>query len=76
MFHGVSTSTAAVKLMDENYVCDSIVDAIRKNERLVMLPPHTVLFYILKGLLPDECLDRFVQFFGLSNAMDTFVGRK
>lgn len=40
---------ATVKLLDENYVCDSIVDAIRKNKRFVMLPPHTILFYILKG---------------------------
>jgi len=76
MFHGVSSSTATVKLLDENYVCDSIVDAIRRNKRLVMLPPHTILFYILKGLLPDECVDRFIEFFGLSNAMETFVGRK
>jgi hypothetical protein len=64
MFHGVSSSyeilelvffpsfnfrSATAKLLDENYVCDSIVDAIRKNKRLVMLPPHTILFYILKG---------------------------
>ncbi len=27
-------------------------------------------------LLPDECVDRFLEFFGLSNAMETFVGRK
>ncbi|CAF0837210.1 unnamed protein product [Rotaria sp. Silwood1] len=76
MFHGVRASAASVEVLDENYVCDSIVDAIRKNKRLVMLPPHTTLFYILKGLLPDECLDRFMNFFGLSTAMDTFVGRK
>ncbi len=30
----------------------------------------------LFSLLPDECVDRFIKFFGLSNAMDTFVGRK
>jgi len=41
--------SATAKLLDENYVCDSIVDAIRTNKRLVMLPPHTILFYILKG---------------------------
>ncbi len=41
--------TAAVKLLDENYVCDAIVDAIRTNKGRVMLPPHTVLFYMLKG---------------------------
>jgi hypothetical protein len=45
----INFRTAAVKLLDENYVCDAIVDAIRKNQRFVMLPPHTVLFYILKG---------------------------
>jgi hypothetical protein len=39
----------AVKLLDENYVCDKIVDSIRRNKRFVMLPPHTILFYILKG---------------------------
>lgn len=76
MFHGVSSSTQTVKLLDENYVCDSIVDAIRRNQRFVMLPPHTTLFYVLKGLLPDECVDRFMAFFGLGNAMETFVGRK
>ncbi len=40
---------SAIKLLDENYVCDQIVDSIRTNKRLVMLPPHTNLFYILKG---------------------------
>lgn len=41
--------TASVELLDENYVCDSIVKAIRENKRFVMLPPHTTLFYVLKG---------------------------
>ncbi|CAF0968960.1 unnamed protein product [Rotaria sordida] len=76
MFQGVSTSATCVRVLNENYVCDSIVNAIRRNKRFIMLPPHTTLFYILKGLTPDECLDRFMRFFGLSNAMDTFVGRK
>lgn len=40
---------AAVQLLDENYVCDQIVDGVRNNTRMVMLPPHTVLFYMLKG---------------------------
>jgi len=48
-FPSFNFRSATVKLLDENYVCDSIVDAIRKNKRLVMLPPHTILFYILKG---------------------------
>ncbi|CAF4351445.1 unnamed protein product [Rotaria socialis] len=76
MFHGVSGTATSVSLLDENYVCDSIVEAIRKNKHFVMLPPSTTLFYILKGLLPNECTGRFLRFFGLSNAMDTFVGRK
>jgi hypothetical protein len=33
-----------------------------------------ILFFF--RLLPDECVDRFIEFFGLSNAMETFVGRK
>ena len=41
--------TSAVQLLDENYVCDQIVDGIRNNKRMIMLPPHTVLFYMLKG---------------------------
>jgi len=41
--------TETAKLLDENYVCDEIIDAIRRNKSLVMLPPHTILFYILKG---------------------------
>ncbi|CAF4232601.1 unnamed protein product, partial [Adineta steineri] len=67
---------AVVPLLDENYVCDSIVDGIRRNKRMIILPPHNVLFYMLKGLLSDECADRFIEFTGAAKAMDTFVGQK
>jgi len=76
MFQGVSTSSATVAILDEKYVCDAIVDAILRNKRFVMLPPHSFTFYMLKGLMTDECMDRLPKFFGLANSMDTFVGRK
>lgn len=44
-----SKSKAAVEILDPNYVCDAIVHALRTNQRMVMLPPHTYLFYMLKG---------------------------
>ncbi|CAF0756498.1 unnamed protein product [Didymodactylos carnosus] len=75
MFEGIKTAEVA-PLLNENDVCDEIINAVRKDEYMLLLPKTLILSVVLTGISPTaatlECQDRL----GLSHSMDTFRGRQ
>ncbi len=75
MFHGVkSRSSWLLPILKEESVAEKIVRAILADRPRLVMPwlPSTVP---LLRILPVRVFDAIVDLLGVSNAMDTFVGR-
>jgi len=75
MFAGIKTSKS-MPLLNDNDVCREIVNAILTNKRFLILPKKSTLLYMIKGMVPDEAVGKLQDFFGVTNCMNTFVGRQ
>uniref|UniRef100_A0A6B2LBN0 Short-chain dehydrogenase/reductase 3 n=1 Tax=Arcella intermedia TaxID=1963864 RepID=A0A6B2LBN0_9EUKA len=74
MFKGVRSRL--IPILDEQYVADSIVNAVRENEEFLGLP--SLVHYgsmLLNAILPVPILDFCYKLSGMSSTMDQFVGR-
>jgi all-trans-retinol dehydrogenase (NAD+) len=75
MFAGVkSRFPRLLPILDEEKVARRILDAIRRNERRLLMPPLVRLLPALR-LLPPFMFDRIIDLFGINSAMDDFRGR-
>jgi len=78
MFKGAKTRFPwLLPILEEKYVADQIVDAIRENRPFLALP--AVVHYTLllgKAILPVGIFDWVVDFLGANHSMDDFVGRE
>ncbi|OMJ76213.1 hypothetical protein SteCoe_24470 [Stentor coeruleus] len=76
MFDGVSTKfTFLLPMLKEEYVSEQIVEAIRYNVPIIMMPRIMYLAIFLKGLLPTCAIDIIGEILGLQESMETFKGR-
>jgi len=77
MFTGVQSDNPLLKMLDEDYVVTEIINAIRENREILVLPPvlHYSIF-ILNAIFPTSWNDKLAEVLGTSASMDTFVGRK
>jgi len=75
MFQGVKSPI--IPILKEDYVADSIVNAIRENREFLGLPwlVHYLLMP-LAALSPVWFSDLIHDLFGISSTMDNFVGRE
>ncbi len=76
MFRGVKTRFPwLLPILDEEYVAERIVRAIRRNRRRLLMPRAVHLVPALR-VLPLRWFDAIVGFLGINRSMDHFVGRK
>lgn len=74
MFEGVKTSVL-FPLLKSNKVCDTIIEAIRQNQQMVLLPKVLRLGLFLKSIASTSAQVAAQGSIGLHNSMTTFVGR-
>ena len=75
MFAGVQTRfPSLLPILDPERVTDQIVDAIRRDQRRLILP-WTVRTTWLGRLLPIDVFDSIMEFLGVNRSMDEFTGR-
>jgi len=76
MFEGVKSAFPLLQILDEEYVCQSIVDAVRENNPFLGLPWLIHYSHLLIALLPTTWSDKLLMQIGVASSMDSFVGRK
>lgn len=74
MFDGVKVGL--MPMLEKQETVLKIVDAILRNQYLLMMPKVTYVFAALKNILPTKCLRVMSKFTGVNATMDEFVGRK
>lgn len=75
MFRGVRTRfSRLLPILDEVYVADRIVDAVKRGRRQLLLPPLVGIVPLLR-ILPVAAFDWIVTFLGVNASMDDFKGR-
>lgn len=75
MFTGVrSRFPRLLPILKEEHVADRVIQAIRRDERRVIMPPLVRLLPAAR-LLPLPLFDRLVHLLGVNVSMDEFVGR-
>jgi all-trans-retinol dehydrogenase (NAD+) len=75
MFRGVRTRFSwLLPILDEAYVADRIVDAVKRGRRRLLLPPLVGMVPLLR-ILPVGLFDWIVTFLGVNASMDDFKGR-
>lgn len=77
MFAGVKTRPRLMlPLLKENYVVEKTIKAIQRDTPELRLPPAIHLTPLLRAVLPVPIFDRVMDFFGVNDSMEEFVGRK
>jgi len=75
MFEGIKSTF--IPILDENYVANEIVNAVRENREFLGLP--SLIHYgapLLTGILPVGVADFLYRLTRLTSTMDQFVGRE
>jgi len=76
LFEGVKTRfSLLLPILKQDYVAKRILGAILKGKKRLVLPLFVYLVWVLR-LFPVGFLDVMADFFGISNTMDDFTGRK
>jgi all-trans-retinol dehydrogenase (NAD+) len=76
MFQGVKTRFSfLLPILNPEYAAKRICKAIIKNKKRLIMPRFVYAVYLIR-LLPVGAFDFISDFFGISNSMDDFTGRK
>lgn len=62
-------------VLTPQYAASKIVDAIEKNQTLLMMPRGAYFSTALQHILPEKAVDLLLNFLGVDVAMNTFIGR-
>jgi all-trans-retinol dehydrogenase (NAD+) len=77
MFEGVKTKVPwLLPILDEKWVANEIITAVRRNYSHLYLPRVIRLNYLARFLLPTELFDWFAELLGVNETMDDFKGRQ
>jgi all-trans-retinol dehydrogenase (NAD+) len=77
MFEGVKTKmTWLLPILDEKWVANEIIKAVRRNYAHLYLPRTVKLPYLFRFLFPTEVFDWICEFVGINETMDDFKGRQ
>ncbi|KAL9970363.1 hypothetical protein ACROYT_G022721 [Oculina patagonica] len=63
-------------VLTPQYAASKIVDAIEKNQTVLMMPRGAYLANAAQHLLPEKATDLLLTFLGADKAMNTFTGRQ
>lgn len=75
MFAGVRTRFPhLLPILREDAVARAVLDAIARGRRQLIMPPFVRMLPLVR-MLPATAFDRVVDFFGVNETMDRFIGR-
>jgi len=75
MFTGANIKWAwALPLLQPDYVCDRIIEAVLINQEFLMTPRILYFALAFKALAPVKAWKYFARVCGMSSSMDNFVG--
>nr|XP_058954947.1 epidermal retinol dehydrogenase 2-like [Pocillopora verrucosa] len=76
MFDGVKTRfPLLLPILEPNWATDKMVDAILRNQTMLLLPKILTLFLWIKCTVPTPTYHALAEFFGTNACMDDFKGR-
>lgn len=76
MFDGAKTKFQFLApVLEPDYVARKIIEAVKTDQMVLMLPRFVYLFTTAKNLLPAWLLDVLIDFMGATNTMRSFKGR-
>ena len=75
MFDGVK-SNFFMPILDQHWVVWRIITAIRQNEPVVLMPWHSNIYFIGRGIMPTWLGDGIFKVCGALKLMDDFKGRQ
>ncbi|XP_054486180.2 epidermal retinol dehydrogenase 2-like [Agelaius phoeniceus] len=76
MFDGVKSKwPRLLPVLEPEYVAERIIRAVRQNQEVLFIPRIVYIFYFLRSFLPVKATILFLDYFGLSDLMNTFKGR-
>lgn len=77
MFDGVQSRFGWIlPILTPDYVTDKIIDAMLKNQEILMMPRILYPMMVLKNLFPVKAQHAMMEFLGAGNMMTGFVGRQ
>ncbi len=77
MFDGVKTRWPRIlPILEPDYVVDKIIKGIKRNEEMMILPRFGYVTFFCRFFLPINVQDQFLEWFGITDSMDHFKGRK
>ena len=77
MFEGAATRFSWVlPILEEEYASAKIIQAVRENQTMLMMPRFLYLVPFIQAILPTWISDWLSDVLGATNCMDDFVGRR
>ena len=62
-------------ILSTDYVASSVIEGVKENKRIVILPPKFILYVLIKLLFPRQMVFRFLDFCDVNTSMTRFQGR-
>jgi len=76
MFDGVKSKIPwLLPILDEKWVANKIINAIRENEEVIYLPRIVFLSMLIRAIFPVFIYDYLSDLLGVNDTMDDFKGR-
>ncbi|GBG32080.1 Epidermal retinol dehydrogenase 2 [Hondaea fermentalgiana] len=63
---------ALFPILEPDYVADQIINAVKRDQELLVMPAMAYSTTIMQGLLPTAVTDRILEDLGVSSSMDHF----
>eukprot|EP00735_Rhodelphis_limneticus_P000701 TRINITY_DN11221_c0_g1::TRINITY_DN11221_c0_g1_i1::g.604::m.604 TRINITY_DN11221_c0_g1::TRINITY_DN11221_c0_g1_i1::g.604 ORF type:complete len:328 (+),score=86.09,sp/Q7TQA3/RDHE2_MOUSE/47.83/6e-97,adh_short/PF00106.20/6.5e-30,KR/PF08659.5/1e-12,adh_short_C2/PF13561.1/6.1e-09,Polysacc_synt_2/PF02719.10/0.0014,Ldh_1_N/PF00056.18/0.018,Shikimate_DH/PF01488.15/0.029,CbiX/PF01903.12/14,CbiX/PF01903.12/12,Methyltransf_31/PF13847.1/0.21 TRINITY_DN11221_c0_g1_i1:33-986(+) len=76
MFDGCNTRFGAIlPILTPEYVASRVIDAMRINQEVLVLPRFCYLVTLVRFLVPTAAFDEILRILGIPDSMDSFHGR-
>uniref|UniRef100_A0A8C4NG23 Short chain dehydrogenase/reductase family 16C, member 5a n=1 Tax=Eptatretus burgeri TaxID=7764 RepID=A0A8C4NG23_EPTBU len=76
MFDGCKPQSKMFPILDEMFVVKRIMNAVLRNQPIIMIPRFTYFLVYLRSWMPHKVLILLAHYTRLFDVMKTFVGRK
>jgi len=77
MFSGAQSKLPFIlPFLEPEDVADRIVDAVRREQQMLILPGLPRLAFLFRAILPTSCNDVLANLLGVTDCMNSFVGRQ
>ena len=72
MFEGVKTDFPLLPMLDQDWVSNRIITAIRQEEPVLIMPWFASLGITARGILPSWSFDHLMRLVGATSTMQDF----